>query len=328
MWKFKPIFKHTVWGGTRIQPFKGLDVTAADIGESWEMSGIEGSESVVDGGPDNGLSLSELLRKYGAAILGERNYKRYGERFPLLIKLIDAEANLSVQVHPDDDMALRMGLPNGKTEMWYVIDARKGGRLAMGFKKPLDPDDYHQLVTSGDIEHELKYIDVHNGEVYIIPAGRVHSIGAGCLVAEIQQTSDATYRMYDYGRRDARGNARELHTEMAREAADFNDTDAQSEPYVPMRNIPVSLARCPYFTVNMLDLDSSVMRDYAELDSFIVFMVLKGNGRLLCGPDAVANEPSMMTVRQGDTVLVSASAKGLTFEPEESGLTLLEIYKA
>lgn len=328
MWKFEPILKITIWGGDRIAPFKGIASDQECVGESWELSGVEGNESVVADGPEAGMKLPDLLDKFGAAILGERNYKKFGNRFPLLIKFIDARQDLSVQVHPDDEMAHRLGQANGKTEMWYVIDAESGARLANGFKEAVNPDDYAQLVESGEIENVLNFCNIRPGDVYFIPAGRVHTIGAGAFVAEIQQTSDATYRIYDYHRKDADGNERQLHTALAKEAINFNDTEGEAVKYQEFPNIPVNVARCPYFTTNLMDLDSEVMRDYAELDSFVALIVTGGSGVLHCGADAVSNVPTVMKVRKGDTVLVSASAQGLEITPDSGGLKLIETYVA
>lgn len=328
MWKFEPILKATIWGGDRIAPFKGIASDQECVGESWELSGVEGNESVVADGPEAGMKLPDLLDKFGAAILGERNYKKFGNRFPLLIKFIDARQDLSVQVHPDDEMAHRLGQANGKTEMWYVIDAESGARLANGFKEAVNPDDYAQLVESGEIENVLNFCNIRPGDVYFIPAGRVHAIGAGAFVAEIQQTSDATYRIYDYHRKDADGNERQLHTALAKEAINFNDTEGEAVKYQEFPNIPVNVARCPYFTTNLMDLDSEVMRDYAELDSFVALIVTGGSGVLHCGADAVSNVPTVMKVRKGDTVLVSASAQGLEITPDSGGLKLIETYVA
>ena len=216
MWKFKPILKSTIWGGSRIIPFKRLDVRLDDVGESWEISGVPGMETVVESGLDAGLTVTQLVDKYGPALMGEKNYKKYGDDFPLLVKFIDARAELSVQVHPDDALAQRRGHKWGKTEMWYIVEAAKGARIASGFRTPVDPADYDSLVESGRIEGVLGYIDVRPGEVYMTPAGRVHAIGRGCFLVEIQQTSDLTYRICDYHRRDSEGKERGLHTERPR----------------------------------------------------------------------------------------------------------------
>ena len=187
MWKFNPILKTTIWGGDKIAALKHIPDAPANVGESWEISGVEGSESTVVSGPDKGLTLIELIRRHGAKMMGERNLTRYGERFPLLIKFIDARTDLSVQVHPDDTLAQKRGMANGKTEMWYVLDGSDhDARLAFGLKRPVTREEYPELARTGEIENVLNYTHVTSGEVYFIPAGRVHSIGAGSLVAEIQ----------------------------------------------------------------------------------------------------------------------------------------------
>lgn len=326
MWKFIPILKTTIWGGDKIASFKQLRDISGPVGESWELSSVEGCESVVSEGPEAGLRLSELLVKYGSAILGERNFKKFGTRFPLLVKYIDARENLSVQVHPDNDMAQRLGMVNGKSEMWYVLEAEEYSRIGLGFREPVSPEEFDDLVREGRIEEKLRYLPVKPGEAYYIPAGRVHTIGTGTLLVEIQQTSDATFRIYDYNRRDTQGQERELHAEQAREAINLNDTEGAVISYMERTDIPLNLVKCPSFTTNVMILDEEVMRDYAELDSFVVLIVTRGSGRLYCGADAVANEPTVTDVRCGDTVLVSASAKGLTIEPGDKGMKLLETY--
>lgn len=326
MWIFTPFLKETIWGGTRIAPFKSIACDKDDIGESWELSGVSGSESVVASGPDAGTTLPQLLSRYGSAILGERNWQRFGTRFPLLIKFIDARQDLSVQVHPDDAMAHRLGMENGKTEMWYVIAADKGARLANGFRDPVDPADYERLVGTGEIEQVLNYQSIKPGDVFFIPAGRVHSIGTGSLVAEIQQTSEATFRLYDYHRKGPDGKERELHTELAKEAIRFDDTQGTPLKYTLRPDLPVTVVKCQHFTVNVMELSEEVMRDYSELDSFVVLIVIEGSATLRCGADKVSDVPTEMTVKQGETVLISASAKGLTITPGAEGVRLLETW--
>lgn len=318
MWIFKPILKQTIWGGERIAPYKSIDTDLDKVGESWELSGVEGDESIVAEGADKGLSLPALIDKYGADLMGRHNFQRFGNRFPLLIKFIDAREDLSVQVHPDDAMAQRYGQHNGKTEMWYVLDAKPGAKLANGFRTPVNPDDYEELVESGKIEQELNFVEITPGETYFIPAGRVHAIGAGAFVAEIQQTSDATYRLYDYHRKDANGNERELHTALAKEALNFNDTDGNPIVSETKENIPVNLVRSPYFTTNLLNLNDNITRDYSENDSFTVLIITDGAAELECG-----NEK--LSVHKGQTVLVPASAARVSIRPEGS-ISLLETY--
>ncbi len=318
IWKFLPILKSTIWGGSRIADYKNIKTESETIGESWELSGVKGSESVVDDGPDKGLTITQLIDRYQSSLIGERNFTRFGNKFPLLIKFIDAKADLSVQVHPDDAMARRMGHECGKTEMWYVIDAEKGARLANGFKSPVDPSDYERLVESGDIEKVLNFNTIHKGDVFFIPAGRVHAIGKGALVAEIQQTSDDTFRLYDYHRKGPDGKERELHTELAKEAIDFNDCGGARVEYTHLENIPVTVVRSPYFTTNVLELDDEMMRDYSEADTFVAIVGIKGSAIIVCGPQQVR-------MKEGETVLVSADAVSVTIKPEGS-FTALETY--
>lgn len=318
MWIFNPILKQTIWGGERIAPYKRIESDLTNIGESWELSGVEGNESVVAEGADKGMTLPALIDKYGAALMGRHNFQKFGNRFPLLIKFIDAREDLSVQVHPDDVMAQRYGQPNGKTEMWFVLKAEDGARLANGFRKPVNPESYESLVESGEIEKELNFVAITPGETYFIPAGRVHAIGAGAFVAEIQQTSDATYRLYDYHRKDAAGNERELHTALAKEALNFNDTDGDPIKFEAVENVPVNLVRSPYFTTNVLNLDAPVTRDYSENDSFTVLIITEGEAELRSGDET-------LKVHQGQTVLLPASAPRVAITPAPS-VSLLETY--
>lgn len=318
MWIFKPILKQTIWGGDKIAPFKEIDSDLDNVGESWELSGVAGSESVVADGPDASLTLPELIDRYGADLMGHINYNKFGNRFPLLIKFIDAREDLSVQVHPDDDMARKYGEPNGKTEMWFVLGAETGARLANGFTHPVNADDYESLVTSGEIENVLNFVKIKPGDTYFIPAGRVHAIGAGAFVAEIQQTSDATYRLYDYHRKDKNGNERELHTALAKEAVNFSDTDGYPVKYTPLENIPVNLVRSPFFTTNILNASHEMMRDYSENDSFVALIVTAGSAE-------ITDQERTMHVHQGQTLLIPASAKGILIKPTPE-ITILETY--
>lgn len=318
MWKFNPILKSTIWGGERIAPYKGIDTDLHNVGESWELSGVEGDESIVAEGPDAGLTLPQLIDKYGASLMGHKNYERFSNRFPLLIKFIDAREDLSVQVHPDDAMAQKYGMPNGKTEMWFVLEAAEGAKLANGFRSPVDPADYERLVETGEIENVLNFVEINPGDTYFIPARRVHAIGKGAFVAEIQQTSDATYRLYDYHRKDKNGNERELHTVLAKEAVNFNDTDGNPVDYNARENVPVNLVRCPFFTTNLLTADHELMRDYRENDSFVALIITAGEAEIL-------SEQGSTPVRQGETILIPATAKGVSIIPS-GNVSILETY--
>lgn len=308
MWKFEPILKETIWGGKRIASFKRIKTDKTDIGESWELSGVPGNESVVADGPDKGKTLPQLIEEYGASLLGERNYSKFNGTFPLLVKFIDARDDLSVQVHPDDAMAQRHGHKYGKTEMWYVLEASPGARLANGFNREVEPSDYARLVETGDILDVLNFNKIRPGEVFFIPAGRVHAIGKGAFVAEIQQTSDDTYRIYDYHRKGADGKERELHTELAAEAINFKDVGGSPVSYTLRPDIPVNVVTSPFFTANVLDIDHDMMRDYSEWDTFVIIVATKGKATLTCGN-------SSMEIEQGETILIPANANSLSIEP-------------
>lgn len=318
MWKFAPILKTTIWGGNRIIPYKGLDTELSDVGESWEISGVPGSESVVEGGPDHGTRLSALIDRHGASLLGKRNFSKYGNNFPLLVKLIDSRSDLSVQVHPDDELAKTRGYVNGKSEMWYVLKADKGARIANGFRRDIDPSELDGLLERGELESELNYMDIHPGEVYYVPAGRVHAICSGAFVIEIQQNSDLTYRLYDYRRKDSQGKERELHVDLAREAIDYTRSDAGPIAYKPIEDVPVNVLRTPYFSVNVLTADTEFMRDYSESDTFVILSCTAGSAEIMCSSLSA-------TLRRGDSLLIPASAPGVEIKPKEK-TTLLETF--
>ena len=319
LFRFTDIFKETLWGGHRILPFKGLKADERLIGESWELSGIPGNESVVAGGAYDGMTLTQLAEKGGSALLGEENFKRFGTRFPLLIKFIDAAQPLSVQVHPDDELAQRRHGCPGKTEMWYVIKAEKGAGLYSGFSEQIDAEEYVKRVENNTIMDVLQRYDVNEGDVFFLPAGRVHAIGAGCFIAEIQQTSNITYRIYDYNRKDANGNGRELHTELAKDAIDYTLYPDYRTHYKGHTNATVELADCKYFTTNLLDLDTIMVRNFSELDSFVVYICMAGKASIR---DNKGNE---IFVHQGQTVLIPADTEVITISPAP-GAKFMETY--
>ena len=230
--KFEPYLKETIWGGKQIAEYKGIKACSENIGESWEISGVKGHESIVaEGGTsceDKGLTISELIQKYREKLLGEKVYEQFGTDFPLLIKFIDSRQDLSVQVHPDDKLAKERHGCQGKTEMWYIINSKPGAKIYAGLNKHITPEDYVRMTDKETIDGHSPLMDViaahdsHVGDIFFLPAGRLHSIGAGNLLVEIQQTSDITYRVYDFGRRDANGNTRELHIDLAKDAIDYN----------------------------------------------------------------------------------------------------------
>ena len=310
MYKFKPILKSTIWGGEKIVPYKQIASDQKQVGESWELSGVKGNESVVAEGPEAGTTLPQLIARHGAALLGKANFERFGEEFPLLIKFIDAQQDLSIQVHPNDELAEQRHHSKGKTEMWYVVDTAEGAHLRSGFSKQVTPEEYAASVEDNTITDILADYAIRPGDVFFLPAGRVHSIGAGAFIAEIQQTSDITYRIYDFNRRDANGNTRELHTELAKEAIDYTVLPDYRTHYEAVQNSRVELVSCPYFTTSLLDLTAPETLDLADLDSFVVAICIEGRGTIADDSGAV------LPVHQGETVLIPASARSLAFTPD------------
>ncbi|MBQ7269832.1 MAG: class I mannose-6-phosphate isomerase [Bacteroidales bacterium] len=308
--KFVPILKSLVWGGAAIAPYKGIETSQKNIGESWELSGVKGNESVVSNGPLAGKTIAELVQEYKGELLGEHVYANTGNEFPLLVKFIDALTDLSIQVHPDDELAAaRHNGSKGKTEMWYVVSARPGAYLYAGLSKEITPEEYAARVADSSITEVLARHEVHPGDVFFLPAGRIHAICGGCFIAEIQQTSDITYRLYDYGRPGLDGKPRELHTELAKDAIDYKVYDNYRSVYTPLKDEEVELVSCKYFTTSVYDLTLPYARDLSEIDSFMVVICLEGAGSL-----EVDGEP--VAVRQGETVLIPASADDLCLIPE------------
>lgn len=309
---FKPILKEIIWGGTDIYSFKGLKPSDTKIGESWELSQVEGNYSIVDNGVLEGKTIGELIEAYGSKLLGEKVVSQFGKVFPLLIKFIDARDNLSIQVHPDDELAQKRHQSFGKTEMWYVIKAAPNATLYSGFSQQIDADEYVRRIKNNSIMDVLQRYEVKEGNVFFLPAGRVHAIGAGCFIAEIQQTSNITYRIYDYNRKDANGNGRELHTELAKDAIDYTISDDYRTHYATKKNNPVELVHCKYFMTNLLELDKPMKRDFLLINSFVVYICMDG-AMSIC--DDKGNE---LTVHQGQTVLIPAETQYISITPSPS----------
>ena len=308
--KFEPILKQTLWGGDKIIPFKHLDSTKENVGESWEISGVENNESVVANGPDKGLTLTDMVRKYREELVGEANYLRFGNTFPLLIKFIDAKQDLSIQVHPSDELAKKRHNSMGKTEMWYVIAADKGSRLRSGFSEQITPKEYKERVQNNTITDVLQEYEIHSGDVFFLPAGRVHSIGPGCFICEIQETSDITYRIYDFGRTDSQGRQRQLHIEEARDVISYAVSEPDTTPVVK-DNEPQTVVSCRHFTTSVYRLTESITCDYSDLDSFVILICTSGTCDVRC-------DGASVTLRAGQTVLVSAAAEHVVLEPSAS----------
>ena len=299
---------------------KHLDSDLKNVGESWEISDVEDNESVVINGSDAGLTLSDLIRKYKQDLIGEDNYARFGKKFPLLIKFIDAREDLSIQVHPNDVLAKKRSNSMGKTEMWYVISADDNAKLRSGFSQQITPKEYKERVYNHTFTDVLQEYDIKAGDVFFLPAGRVHSIGAGAFIAEIQQTSDITYRIYDFGRKDANGKPRELHTELAKDAINFEVLDDYRTLYESEKNEPVELVACPYFTTSVYDMDEEIYCDYSELDSFVIYICVEGKCHLK------DNEGNELDLQAGETVLLPASIQDIAIKPSEGGVKILETY--
>lgn len=316
MFKFEPLLKQTLWGGDKIIPFKHLNTKMEQVGESWEISGVKDFETIVANGPDKGKSLNQLVSEMKDQLVGKENYERFGDEFPLLVKFIDAHQDLSIQVHPSDEVAHRQGKSHGKTEMWYALPSTPGAMLYNGLKQQITPEQYKQMVENDTITDALARYEVHEGDVFFIPAGRIHTIGAGCFVAEIQQTSDVTYRIYDFKRKDKNGNYRELHTQLAAESIDYTVLDNYRTEYEPLKNEGVQVATCPYFTTAVYDLTEPMTLDYSELDSFVILIAVKGEGRLICNGEE-------MPFQMGDTVLFPATTNEVRIEGE---VKFLETY--
>lgn len=307
MIKFEPLLKQTLWGGSKIIPFKHLDAQLENVGESWEISGVSGNETIVANGQYKGMSMNQLVRELKGSLVGEENYQRFGDEFPLLIKFIDACQALSIQVHPTDEIAHRQGKSRGKTEMWYTLESAPGAQLYNGLKQQITPEQYKEMVADDTITDALARYEVKEGDVFFIPAGRIHAIGAGCFVAEIQQTSDVTYRIYDFKRKDKNGNYRELHTQLASESIDYTVLDNYRTDYEPVKNEGTQVVTCPYFTTAVYDLDEPMTLDYSELDSFVILIAVKGGGQLI-------SEGEEMSFQMGDTVLLPATTKEVKVE--------------
>ena len=319
--KFQAVYKEKIWGGHKFRTLlhkkgcEGLD----QCGESWELSGFDEEPSVVANGFLAGNTLNELIEVYMGDLVGEKVFHKFGPVFPLLVKFIDAQDDLSVQVHPDDEMAKELGEYNGKTEMWYVIQADEGARINAGFDCRLNEDSLRKLVAQNRLETVLKYHPVQSGSVLYIPAGRVHAIGKGVLLAEIQQLSDITYRLYDYNRTDAEGRHRELHVEEALQAIDYADEDCAPVSYEMRKNQTVDLVRSPYFVTRYMEFDKPVEKIYVPMDSFVIYICVEGSAEILY------NGMEKETVSVGETVLMPACIEEAVFAPHGT-CRMLEVY--
>ncbi|NLZ94674.1 MAG: mannose-6-phosphate isomerase, partial [Bacteroidales bacterium] len=301
--KFQPILKNVIWGGDEIAKFKNLENDKTDIGESWEISAVEDNVSIIKNGDFANTPLDELIKKAKGNLVGKKIYDKFGNKFPLLIKFIDARNNLSIQVHPDDQLAKQRHNSFGKTEMWYIVKAEQGASIYSGFKERITPEKYVERIKNNTFTDVIEEHFVKKGDVYFMPAGRVHAIGAGCFVAEIQQTSNVTYRIFDYNRKDKEGNSRELHTDLAKDAIDYTVYDSYKTDYESSPNETNKLVSCDYFTTNLLELDKPLDKDISNIDSFIVYMCLEGTCEL------EDNKKNKITMSRGETILLPADTQ-------------------
>lgn len=308
--KFKPILMQKVWGGERLKQYYRHDTPAmSNVGETWDVVAMDNErDSEVINGFLEENTLSELLEVYMGDLVGDAIYEKYGNYFPLMVKLIDATDRLSVQVHPNDELAGKHDEPAGKTEMWYVMKAEPGAQLMMGFKRQVCEEELHDMCHDGSVEDVLQSYDVKAGDVFFIPAGMVHAIGKGCLMLEIQQASDTTYRMYDYMRKDINGKYRQLHIHESLEAIDYENWMGRKVGYEVKPNEPVSLVECDKFTVNLIELDKPKEYEIAAIDSFILLTCAEGHVTLQYDGD-------YLTLADGETVLIPAEMTSLIIVP-------------
>jgi mannose-6-phosphate isomerase len=311
---FEPILKDRIWGGTKLQTVLSKDIATQSVGESWEISTVPGDVSIVKNGSFQGKSLNELVAGYPQEILGTKVHKHYGTEFPLLFKFLDAKEDLSIQLHPNDELAKKRHNSFGKTEMWYVMQADEKSRIIVGFKENSSPEEYLRHLENKTLPSILKEIPVSKGDVFFLETGTIHAIGAGIVIAEIQQTSDITYRVYDWDRVDAKGNSRELHIDLALEAINYNKVMAQKE-YDTLPNESNLVVECPYFTTNFIPLDGKI-NFRKEGDSFSVLMCTEGEFELIFND-------SGWVFKKGETVLLPAAMTDYQLKGKAS---LLEIY--
>lgn len=316
--KFKPILKDKIWGGEKLIQKLNKKSDRKDIGESWELSDVKGDTSVVVNGDLKGKDLKELISEYKSELMGEKIYNHFGEKFPLLIKFIDAKEALSIQLHPHDDLAKKRHNSFGKTEMWYVMQADEKANLIVGFQKEVTPEEYLHHLENKTLTDILNIDEVNKGDVYFIPTGRVHAIGAGVLLAEIQQTSDITYRIYDWDRPNPDGSYRELHTEEALDAIDYSAKESYQTDYDKKQNSSSEIVSCPYFTTSVLPVQGEITVNHLNKDSFVIYMCVEGKVEL-----TYKNQKE--SLKMGETILVPASIKELQISSEKQS-ELLEVY--
>lgn len=309
---FTPIFKYRLWGGEKLRTQLNKVYEGMQMGESWEISDVKGSETKVASGPLVGKTLDDLIAHFGADFLGKEVMERFGTHFPLLIKFIDAKTPLSIQVHPDDQRARDRHNSRGKNEMWYIMQADEDAEIIVGFKEDTNPATYKQAIGNGTLLDLLNIEKTHPGDLFHIPTGRVHAIGGGVMLAEIQQTSDITYRIYDYDRVDAKtGKKRDLHNDQAIEVIDFKGRDSYKTPYVIKNNQGVEVMCTPYFKTTIISISQEVACDYTPIDSFIILMCVDGTLQLEW-------EDTPYQLNKGETLLLPATIKRVLLKSDQA----------
>jgi mannose-6-phosphate isomerase len=316
--KFEPILKDKIWGGTKLNSLFNKASTSLFLGESYELSGLESDPSVVVNGFLAGNTLEELIEVYMGELVGDEVFDQFGVQFPLLFKLIDANDTLSIQVHPNDEVAYERHGQFGKTEMWYVLESEENAQLTLGFNKECSQDEYLRCLEAGTVDGLLRRVNVEKGDVIYIPAGTVHAIGKGIVLAEIQQSSDLTYRIFDYNRKDENGVERELHTDLALDVIKYEVVDQPKVAYSALMNQVTSLVQSDFFTTNLMVFDQPLTRHYTSIPSFVVYMCVDGGFM-------IDYNGEKLIVSKGETVLIPACIDELSFYPE-SECRLLEVY--
>ncbi|MEP2687598.1 type I phosphomannose isomerase catalytic subunit [Maribacter dokdonensis] len=314
--KFKPILKERLWGGTKLKEVFGKPIESDITGESWELSTVPGDISVVANGSLEGKSLQELIDSNGEELLGKSVVERFGKEFPILIKFIDAKQDLSIQLHPNDALAKERHNSFGKTEMWYIMDADPKAELIVGFNKDVTKEEYAESVANDTLLDLLNYEQVKEGDTFFINTGKIHAIGAGVMLAEIQQTSDVTYRVFDFNRKDKDGNLRELHTDLALDAVDYEKKDDFKVSYSQEKNEVNTMVNCPYFKTNFIELTENLELDTVNRDSFTIFMCVGGEAKISTAEGEVA-------IKSGETALLPASTQKISLQ--STGAKLLEV---
>ena len=318
---FEPNLHEVVWGGNQLRPYKGLEATGEPIGESWEVSAVPTSTSIIANGELKGKDLISVINIYPEAILGKKVNEKYQGKLPLLVKFIDAKRDLSIQVHPNDEMAMREHGKMGKSEMWYVIKAEEGAHLYAGFKEEITPYEYQKRVEDGSITEVLADHQVKAGDVFYLPAGRVHAICGGILLAEVQQSSDVTYRIFDYNRPGMDGKPRELHTELAAQALDYNVIDNYRTEYEDSSNRAVQIIDSPYFSVRVMEVSKPFHRDLKKYDSFIITMCIEGDCKI-----HLRSTDEEILLKQGNSTLIPAAIADFDVIPQKGKTRILDAF--